>query len=160
MRVFQACHTPRSAVPKSEVTTPGGVIHLGRSQLLMVALGTFSLTEVTLVDGSKVTSRKVWEALTQIIAGNCFLLQQSGKSDKMFSLGREENGWKLPSLAETFQSKSFYGKHKSVTGLAHAEKTALTSALQPLRGGPAQATLRGRGKATTCSLFVSFLLFL
>lgn len=58
----------------------------------MVALGTFSLTEVTLVDGSKVTSRKVWEALTQIIAGNCFLLQQSGKSDKMFSLGQEENG--------------------------------------------------------------------
>lgn len=58
----------------------------------MVALGTLSVTEVTLVDGSEVTGRKVWEALTQIIAGNCSLLQQSGKSDKMLSLGREENG--------------------------------------------------------------------
>lgn len=58
----------------------------------MVALGTFSVTEVTLVDGSKVTGRKVWEALTQIIAGKCSLLQQSGESDKMFSLGWEENG--------------------------------------------------------------------
>lgn len=109
----------------------------------MVALGTFSLTEVTLVDGSKVTSRKVWEALTQIIAGNCSLLQQSGESDKMFSLGWEENGWKLPSLAETFQSKSFHGKYKSVTGLAHAEKTARTSALQPLHGGHAGGKRKG-----------------
>lgn len=58
----------------------------------MVALGTLSMTEVTLVDGREVTSRKVWEALTQIIAGNCSLPQQSGKSDKMFSLGWEENG--------------------------------------------------------------------
>lgn len=83
---------PGSAVCKPEVTTPGRVTHLGRSQLLVVAVGTFSTTEVTLVDGRKVTSRKVWEAVTQIIAGKCSLLQQSGKSDKTFSLGREENG--------------------------------------------------------------------
>lgn len=30
----------------------------------MLALGIFILTEVKLVDGSQVTTRKIWEALT------------------------------------------------------------------------------------------------
>lgn len=53
-----------SAVPKLEVITSRGVIHLVKSQLFMLALGIFILTEVKLVDGSKVTTRKIWEALT------------------------------------------------------------------------------------------------
>lgn len=53
-----------SAVPKPEVVTSRGVKHLVKSQLFMLALGIFILTEVKLVDGSQVTTRKIWEALT------------------------------------------------------------------------------------------------
>lgn len=63
-KVPSLTYMPGSAVPKLEVVTPRGVIHLVKSQLFMLASGIFILTEVNLVDGSKVTTRKIWEALT------------------------------------------------------------------------------------------------
>lgn len=49
---------PGSAVPKLEAMTPTGVIHLAKRQLSMPALRIFILTEVKLVDGSKVTTER------------------------------------------------------------------------------------------------------
>lgn len=56
--------TPGSAAPQREAVTPRRVTHLVKSQLFMLALEIFSLTEAKLGDGSRVATRKVWEALT------------------------------------------------------------------------------------------------
>lgn len=50
--------------PQQETTTPRKVTPFAQRQLFMLTLEVFSLSEGKLVDASRVTTRKIWEALT------------------------------------------------------------------------------------------------